>query len=151
MNIDFKDIHIGSLVKIRVDEKNIEIMRICKFFQCTEKEVNEMYKAKSIDCEILLKWCKILDYDFFRVYTQHLILFSPQERLNKNKNRKKESLVPQFRKNIYTKELIGFILELLENNEKTQKQIIEDYRIPKTTLHKWISKYNIAGKIEERN
>ncbi|QWA40873.1 transposase [Chryseobacterium sp. ZHDP1] len=149
--MDFKDIHIGSLVKIRVDEKNIEIMRICKFFQCTEKEVNEMYKAKSIDCEILLKWCKILDYDFFRVYTQHLILFSPQERLNKNKNRKKESLVPQFRKNIYTKELIGFILELLENNEKTQKQIIEDYRIPKTTLHKWISKYNIAGKIEERN
>ncbi|WP_394665195.1 transposase [uncultured Chryseobacterium sp.] len=149
MNIDFKDIHIGSLIKMRADDIKIEMMRLCKFFQCTEKEIKETYERKSVESEILLRWCKVLDYDFFRVYTQHLILFSPQVHLHKSRDIKKESLVPQFRKNVYTKELIDFILELLVNNEKTKKQIIEEYRIPKATLHKWVSKYNVADRIDK--
>ena len=36
-----------------------------------------MMNAKSIDTETLLKWSNLLDYDFFRVYTQHLILYAP--------------------------------------------------------------------------
>lgn len=49
--------------------------------------------------------------------------------------------MPQFRKNIYTKEIIYFILEIIQTGEKTKKQVIEDYNIPKTTLYKWIEKY----------
>lgn len=45
-----------------------------------------------------------------------------------------------FRKNIYTREVIDFILEMVEKREKTKKQIIEEYNIPKTTLYKWIEK-----------
>ena len=48
---------------------------------------------------------------------------------------------PQFRKNIYTKEVIDFILEQISTEEMTKNQVIERYRIPKTTLYKWISKY----------
>ncbi|MCU7615818.1 transposase [Chryseobacterium sp. PBS4-4] len=136
--MSLKEIHIGEFIRKCVAETDIEMPRICNFLSCTEKEVNEMYNQKSIDTEVLLRWSKLLKYDFFRLYVQHLILFSPP--VTSLKDAKKTSL-PKFRKNIYTKEIIEFVLELLENNEKTRLQIIDEYKIPKTTLYKWIEKY----------
>ncbi len=49
--------------------------------------------------------------------------------------------MPQFRKNVYTTEIISFFLEMLEKNEITKREIIETYNIPKTTLYKWIKKH----------
>ncbi|WP_419867929.1 transposase [Chryseobacterium sp. CT-SW4] len=138
----FKDLHIGTLINERVAECGIDMSRICNFFKCSEQDVLDMYKAKSLDTEILLKWSKILEYDFFRIYTQHLILYSPQgSTTNMQVTEKKKSGLPQFRKNIYTKEVIDFILELIHKGEKTKFQVIEEYNIPKTTLYKWIEKY----------
>jgi hypothetical protein len=122
--VNFKNIHIGILINQAVTESGIEMSRICNFFKCKEKEVTEMYQAKSLDTEILLKWSKLLEYDFFRIYTH------------------KKSSLPQFRKNIYTKEIIDFILEQISNGKMTKNEVIERYRIPKTTLYKWISKYS---------
>ncbi|MDR6404059.1 MULTISPECIES: hypothetical protein [Chryseobacterium] len=55
-----------------------------------------------------------MEYDFFRIYSQHLILFAPQANIayNRRSGIKKESELPGFRKNIYTIEIINFILEL---------------------------------------
>ncbi|GEN72696.1 hypothetical protein CLA01_27680 [Chryseobacterium lathyri] len=141
--MNFKHIHIGTLINKAVTESGIEISRICNFFKCTEKEIEEMYQQKSMDTELLLKWSKLLEYDFFRLFCQHLILYAPPSAIQKTEhslNNKKPTL-PQFRKNIYTKELIDFILELINTGVKTKLQIMEDYRIPKTTLYKWINKY----------
>ena len=72
----------------------------------------------------------------------HLILYAPSsanERINKKEEQ--QPILPRFRKNIYTKEVIDFILEQIQNKEMTKVQIIERYNIPKTTLYKWISKY----------
>ncbi|WP_213279793.1 transposase [Chryseobacterium indologenes] len=135
---NLKDIHIGDLLCKRVKEEEVEINRICKFLQKTEKEVTEMYSQKSVGADILLKWCKLLEYDFFRLYSNHLILYAPASSPNK---RKKQSQLPQFRKNLYTKEIIDFMLELLENKQMTTSEIMNQYRIPKSTLNKWISKY----------
>jgi len=139
------NIHIGNLIKLVVQEKNIEIEKISKYFDCNDKEIDEIYKEKSLDTEILLKWSKLLEYDFFRIYTQHLISYSPrsagQKIKIKSRSSQKKSLIPEFRKNIYTSELINFILELIDNGEKSKQQIIEEYRIPKTTLQNWITKY----------
>ena len=137
----FKEINIGQMIDKAVTESGIEMSRICNFFKCKEKEVTEMYQAKSLDTEILLKWSKLLEYDFFRIYTQHLILYAPPVKQEENENNKKSSL-PQFRKNIYTKEIIDFILEQISNGKMTKNEVIERYRIPKTTLYKWISKYS---------
>ncbi|MFN1215972.1 transposase [Chryseobacterium kwangjuense] len=136
--MNFKDINIGLLVSKRAMECNIDISRLCKFFNCSSQDISAMYDSKSLDSEILLKWSRILEYDFFRLYSQNLILYSPiSADVKKNKE---SSGMPYFRKNIYTKEVIDFILEMLENGEKTKGQIIEEYNIPKTTLHKWIVK-----------
>ena len=139
--MNFKSIHIGILINQAVTESGTEMSRICNFMKCTEKKITEMYQSKSLDTELLLRWSKLLEYDFFRVYSQHLILYAPPSTIEKNKKTNVKSKLPQFRKNIYTKEIIDFILEQIEKKEMTKNQIMERYRIPKTTLYKWISKY----------
>ncbi|SFN40765.1 Helix-turn-helix domain of resolvase [Chryseobacterium oleae] len=104
-----------------------------------------MYSQTSLDCDTLLKWCKLLNYDFFRLYSQHLILYSPTDLLRKNKIKTQKTNLPQFRKSLYTIEIIEFVLGLLESGEKSRQQIIQEYNIPKTTLYKWINKYPSNG------
>ncbi|MBB6330646.1 transcriptional regulator with XRE-family HTH domain [Chryseobacterium sediminis] len=138
----FKDIHIGELIQKRVKETGFSSDRLLNFMQCSHNELSEMYKSKSLDAEVLLKWSKLLTYDFFRIYSQHLLLYSPPLSSDYyQKSKQEKTQLPEFRKNIYTVEMIDFILNLLKTNEKTKQQIIEDYKIPKTTLYKWIKKY----------
>ncbi|WP_394665441.1 transposase [uncultured Chryseobacterium sp.] len=140
MSYNVKKIHIGKLIHQKVNEKGINMYRIEKFLKCSEEEIFSMYQKPSIDTEILLRWSKLLKYDFFRIYVQHIILFSPSE---KSKTEAQETQkLPSYRKNVYTKEIINFVLELLNSGLKTKTEITEEYKIPKTTLYKWIEKYN---------
>ncbi|WP_317043359.1 hypothetical protein [Chryseobacterium joostei] len=85
-----------------------------------------MFLQKQTDIAALLKWCKLLEYDFFRVYFQHLLLYSPPARHNYGTViKEKESQLPKFRKSIYTKEVIDFIFESIEN-KKIEEQIISE-------------------------
>lgn len=147
---EFKEIHIGKLIKQRVTECRIEISRICNFFKCIEIEIEEMYEKSAISTDLLLKWCKLLDYDFFRIYTQHLILYSPPASVKYNKSSNAgeahQTKLPQFKKHVYTKGVVDFVLELIQTQQKTIRQVIEEYKIPKTTIYKWIKKY---GKQDE--
>nr|WP_276966574.1 transposase [Chryseobacterium sp.] len=145
MSFDIKNIHIGKIIRQKAEEKGIETKRIQNFLNCSENEIQKMYENPSIETDLLLRWSKLLKYDFFRVYVQHIILFSPPEKIQTVKKQKQS--VPVYRKNIYTKEIIDFILELLNEKKKTRTQIIGEYRIPKTTLYKWIEKYNHSKKI----
>ncbi|MCS4304054.1 transposase [Chryseobacterium sp. BIGb0232] len=141
--MNYKNIHIGNLIENAVSESNIELSRICNFLHCTEKEVGKMYTCSSLDTEIVLKWSKLLEYDFFRIYTQHLILYAPASpKIKTIPSEERKTVLPRFRKNIYTREVIDFILEQIKNGEMTKEEIIIRYKIPKTTLHKWIGKYS---------
>jgi hypothetical protein len=148
MDNHFKNIHIGNLIKQKVTESGIEISRICNFFTCTVQEAEKMFLQENLSTNILLKWSKLLEYDFFRLYSQHLILYAPPASADYNHTLKKKSTLPQFRKNIYTREIIIFILECIDKNIKTKRQVIEEYRIPKTTLYKWIEKYKRKDNAE---
>lgn len=138
--MEFKEIHIGNLIKLKVDEQKIDPDRICNFFHTDIETINQIYLSSTIQTEILLRWSKLLKYDFFRLYSHHLILYSPPSGID-GSIKKQKSLLPQFKKNLYTKEIIDYILEVIISGEKTKQQVIEEYRIPKTTLYKWISKY----------
>ncbi|HAO08954.1 MULTISPECIES: transposase [Chryseobacterium] len=140
MSFNVKNIHIGKLIHKKVNEKGIDSYRIEKFLKCSEEEIFSMYEKPSIDTEILLRWSKLLKYDFFRIYVQHIILFSPSEKSSSEIQENQK--LPSYRKNVYTKEIIDFVLELLNKEQKTRAEIIEEYKIPKTTLYKWIAKYN---------
>lgn len=107
----------------------------------TEEEVYELFESKSLDSEKLLMFSKLLEYDFFRLYTQHLILYAPSRR---SMSTKPSQALPSFRKNIYTKEIINFILEQVRSERMTVKEVIDIYGVPKTTLYKWLKKYGIS-------
>lgn len=136
MNI--KNIHIGSLVRSKVEEYQISIERISRFLNSTEDEVESMYHAKSMDTDVLLKWCKLLKFDFFRFYTGHLILYAPQARIDNVFTQKENTMV--FRKSIYTQEVKDFILDKIKTGKMTANDVVERYKIPKTTLYKWMKK-----------
>jgi len=134
----YKVIHIGQSIKELVDQKGITIDRICNFLSTDEKSIQKMYENNSIDTEILLRWSKLLEYDFFRLYSSHLILYAPPSAVNKSKE--KSDKTPQFRKNIYTQEIKDFILKQIVSGEMTQADVIKEYSIPKSTLHRWLQK-----------
>ncbi|WP_080779709.1 transposase [Chryseobacterium phocaeense] len=139
MKSNFRNIHIGKYIHQRVKENNIDLPRICNFLKCTETEINEMYMQENLSTHILLRWSKLLEYDFFRLYSQHLILYAPPSASFRESG---SSKLPHFRKNIYTREIIDFILELIDKQEKTKRQITDEYGIPYTTLCKWVAKHN---------
>ena len=138
--MNFKNINMGNLIHQRAKECGIDSDRISNDLNLPQAEIEMIYKSETIDVNILLKISKLLEYDFFRIYTEYLILHAPQRKTKNviSKRKKTESIV--FRKNIYTKEIIDFILELLESKVKTEAEITNVYRIPKTTLCKWLIK-----------
>lgn len=141
--MNFKDIHLGKLIKTKIDETDFTTEGILKYFKIDdESKLTAMYQAKSLDTEILLKWSKLLNYDFFRLYSQHLIFYNPIENNSlQTKEPIEKSKLPVFKKQLYTKEIVDFVLELVVLNKKKPTEIIKEYGIPKTTLHKWIRKY----------
>lgn len=104
--LNYKEIHIGKLLKQEVEYRKIDNQRICNFFKCDLTKINEMYMSESIDVNDLLKWSKLLEYDFFRIYSQHIILYSPKNTDHYFPNKSVKSKLPNFRKSIYTKELM---------------------------------------------
>ncbi|MCS4303181.1 transposase [Chryseobacterium sp. BIGb0232] len=136
MNI--KSIHIGTLIQSKVAEQQISMERIMKFLSKTESEVEGMFREKSIDTDILLKWCKLLKFDFFRFYTGHLILYAPYSRTDNTIKQQEGTMI--FRKSIYTQEVKNFILEKIRAGAMSSSEVITRYNIPKTTLHKWLKK-----------
>ena len=137
MNFNYKEIHIGTLIKQLVLEKEVDNDRIANFLKVDKAVIEEMYVEKSLDTNLLLRWSKLLEYDFFRIYSQHLLLYAPMPK----KETKVKSTLPSFAKSLYTPEIIAFIIELIELNKKTPTEIIKEYNIPKTTLYKWIKKH----------
>ncbi|MGN7707235.1 transposase [Chryseobacterium sp. D764] len=136
--MNFKNIHIGQMIEQKIKENGIEISRVCNFLNIMDVDLQQIYKSANIDCDTLLRFSKLTEYDFFRIYSQHLILYSPPKGPNVKQNK---TDLPVFRKAIYSKEVIDFILEQITSGKKTKLQVIEEYRIPKTTLYKWIEKF----------
>lgn len=141
---NFKHIHIGELIKQRMSECDISAERAAKFLDVLESEIEKIYLEESIDSLQLLRWSKLLKYDFFRIYSQHLILYSPQITLRKETTSKidvNQPSLPEFRKNIYTQELILYIIGLVTDEKMSAIEIQSEYNIPVTTVIRWVDKY----------
>lgn len=141
--MDVKKIHIGKFIEKRWEELQISQERTCNFFKCSEDEIQKMFKSENLDTLLLLKWSKILEYDFFRLYSHHLILYAPPASLQLNTGTgNKMTSLPRFRKNVYTRQIIFHLLHLIKTKEKTISEIIKEYNIPKTTIYRWQKKYS---------
>lgn len=142
--MDFKSIHIGTHIRRIADIRELSISRACIFLNCNHKDIKEMYTKKSLDSDLLLRWCKLLDYNFFMFYHSHLQIYKPSASITKLKNHQisnEEHKNYSFRKNLYMPEIIDWLLFKLDKGELTVKEIIEIYNIPRTTIYRWKKKY----------
>jgi hypothetical protein len=106
---------------------------------------NSILESEVISIDQLMKISKILEYDFFRLYSMHILLYAPPRMgLNhrkSNSGKTQDTHLPGFRKNAYTIEIIKFILDKIKTGEMTVPEIITKYNIPKTTIYRWKHKY----------
>jgi hypothetical protein len=136
-----REIHIGNIINYVIDEKGLSINELRSRIGVSTRMINQMLSSASIDTQSLLKWSKVLKYDFFRLYSSHLMLHHGISNTLTKKTENIEVEGIHIRKNVYTKELIQFIVNKVRNKEMTTRQVISQYGIPKTTFYKWLQKY----------
>lgn len=73
-------IHIGQIIKERVTEKRLSQEALGKMINTTKQNVGNIYKRRSIDTQLLLKLCVVLEYNFFEVYYNEEPLKSMREK-----------------------------------------------------------------------
>jgi len=136
-----RNVHIGSIINQVIQEKDINMNEIRIKMGCSTRTLNKMLHSNTMDSLVLLKWSKVLRYDFFRLYSSHLMLHHGISNTLSKKTENVEIEGIQIRKNVYTKELIEFLVNKVRNNEMNSSQVITQYGIPKTTFYKWLQKY----------
>lgn len=138
-----RDIHIGNIISQIIIEKKIDINELKARLGMSTRTFNKTLSSRSLDASVMLKWSKVLRYDFFRLYSSHLML---HHGISNTLSKKTDDVNIQgihIRKNVYTKEMIQFLINKVRNQEMTAMEIISQYAIPKTTFYKWLQKYPI--------
>ena len=62
------DIYIGKLIKKIFDEKNITKDQLANAARCSRSNIYNIFCAKSIDIDMLVRISKLLDYPFLEEY-----------------------------------------------------------------------------------
>ena len=67
-----QDIHLGSLVKQKMKERNISISEFAKAIHCDRTNVYSIFKRKSMDIQQIVQISNALNYDFLQYYHQEI-------------------------------------------------------------------------------
>lgn len=65
--------HIGCLIRQKVDEKGITVVRFAEQLACTRANVYKIFSKRSIDTETLLRISMILEFDFFSICSKYYL------------------------------------------------------------------------------
>lgn len=66
-------IHIGSIIKKRFDEQGVSVSWFARELCCDRTNIYSIFKRESIDTALLEKISIILDYDFFKHYSDDIL------------------------------------------------------------------------------
>ena len=64
-----ENIHIGSLIQKRLKEDGRTATWLAGKIACTRPHLYKIFKKSDIDCALLLRISKALDFDFFQYYS----------------------------------------------------------------------------------
>lgn len=67
-----ESMHIGNLIQEQVRKQNMTISSFAKKLCCDRTNVYDIFKRSTIDTELLYRISKVLDYNFFDLYTKRL-------------------------------------------------------------------------------
>lgn len=65
-------IHIGRLIKDRLEERNMTIVDFSRELGCSRVNIYKILDKYSLDSNLLLRISKILEHDFFSYYSKEL-------------------------------------------------------------------------------
>jgi len=63
---NIRDIHIGTIIKKKLMETSMTMTEFAAGINKSRSNVNDIFKRKSIDIELLIRISKALNYDFIR-------------------------------------------------------------------------------------
>lgn len=64
--------HIGRLIKEQMEAQGKTVSWLARELAYCRTNIYKIYDKKSIDTDLLLRICSLLDYDFFAVYSKEL-------------------------------------------------------------------------------
>ena len=65
-------IHIGNCIRKKVEEKEKTSVWFAKELGCHRTNIYKIYDKMTIDTGVLLHISKILDFDFFSIYSEEI-------------------------------------------------------------------------------
>jgi hypothetical protein len=66
------NIPIGKIIQEEVFKMNISLQELSERINIHKKKLLILFNCKTIDIDILYKWCYILNIDFFTIYSKYL-------------------------------------------------------------------------------
>ena len=61
-------VNIGEIIRAKTMERNLSQEKLGRLINKTKQNVGNIFKRKSIDTDLLLKLCEVLQYNFFEHY-----------------------------------------------------------------------------------
>ena len=121
-------IHIGQIIKERVTEKRLSQEALGKMINTTKQNVGNIYKRRSIDTQLLLKLCVVLEYNFFEVYYSEEPLKAMRQKEVESFNNEIKALQNTIRQK---DEKIKDLEEIMSSNKKVISLLEEEKELYK--------------------
>lgn len=64
--------HVGTLIRQKVKGQKKTSVWLAQSLSCSRTNVYKLYDKKSIDIDLLFRISKVLDFDFFSLYSQEI-------------------------------------------------------------------------------
>ena len=68
---EIKDIHIGKLIKAKVEEQGRKHSWLAKQINCSPNHIYKIYNSPSIHTDLLVRISNVLGYNFFEDFIQN--------------------------------------------------------------------------------
>ena len=64
------NIHIGHLIEAQLKRDERSVSWLARQIPCTRNHVYKIFRKPSLDCALLLRISKVMQFNFFQYYTQ---------------------------------------------------------------------------------
>lgn len=67
-----QNLHIGQCIKARLEKEGRTTVWLAQQLGCHRTNLYNIYEKQTIDTGVLLRISKILEYDFFQLYSEQI-------------------------------------------------------------------------------
>lgn len=66
-------LHIGKLIRQKMEERHQTVVWLSRQLSCSRNNVYKIFDKYSIDTGVLVKISEVLEFDFFKYYSEEVI------------------------------------------------------------------------------